>query len=204
MPQKKHHRPKGPFDPMKQMRFDFEYAKWCITHDGHVLPVFVVHEANGMLPIGWGPGPYNDDGRELHRKVTQLACVAHDAFAVAYIGEAWIAESLPDEPEIEFPRVRPKDRKDRREIILAQMLWREGDSLLAAMTQAEIVRNAKGECTGLTGEETSEPTDIIMGNFAHLLSKDRPPREIQEAAEKALLELGKSGMLRQLDPPTLH
>lgn len=201
---RKPNRAKGPFDPMKQMRFDFEYAKHCITTDGYVLPVFIVHMDGHMLPVGWGPQKYDDDGRRVHRRIASLLCIAHDAHAVAYIGEAWMAWSLPDEPEPAYPRVRPKDRDDRHEIILTQMLWREGDGLLAAMIQAEIVRNDKGDCVGLRNEETSGPTDVIIGNFSEILPHSRPMPEHREIAMKMLEEIKETGMLRSVSPPTMH
>jgi hypothetical protein len=188
MPKQRPNKPKGPFDPIKQTRFDFEYAKRCILQDNTVMPLFIVHAPDIVVPIGFsGGGNYDGKGKEGHRIMTRLVCIAHNAYAVAYIGEAWIATSLPGEPDPEFPRVPPRDREDKREVIIVNMMWRNDDTgeRLSYMAQGEIVRNDKGKCIRVDKEEFSEPTTMLVGNFAEIL----PPRPTTEEERQAALQL---------------
>jgi hypothetical protein len=196
---------KGPFDPQKQVRRDYEYAKRCILEDNGVMPLFVVHGRDIVIPIGFGGGKeYSGKTKEGHRTMAQLVAVAHNAIAVAYIGEAWIASALPDEPEPEFPRVAPRDREDKREVIIAQLMWRDDDTgeRLSCLAQGEIVRNAKAKCIRVDNEEFSEPTTELIGNFAEVLPPREPTPEQQEYAKHLLDELTKRGMAQRVDVRT--
>lgn len=193
MKKKGPNRAKGPWDPKKQMRFDFEYAKQMIVQDNGLMPMFVVHSKQGTIPIGFGgKAEYEGEAKVGHRRIAVLMGIAFNAVAIAYVGEAWIATSLPDEPEPEYPRVRPKDREDRKEVIITQMMWRDQETgeRKAALAQAEIVRNAKGVCTGVKDEEFTEPTDKIVGNFSELLLEREPTIAEQEIAQKILAAMG--------------
>ena len=190
---------KGSFSPARQLRLDFEFAKRCLTKDGSVSPTFVVHTKDIIIPIGY-KGVYDDEARRNHRKYARLISIAHNAFAVAYIGEAWVAISLPDEPEPEFPRVRPRDREDRREVILSQLMWRDEstDERWSTLAQAEIVRNEKGNPTRVKDEEFTDPTNMILGNFAEILPEEEPTPAEQETAKIMLDWIEKSGGIERL------
>lgn len=190
---------KGPFNPARQIRLDFEFAKRCLISDGTVMPVFVVHTKGMVIPIGFN-GTYDDEGRRNHRRYARLLSIAHNAFAIAYIGEAWVAISLPDEPVPEFPRVRPRDREDRREVILSQLMWRDKETgeRWSNLAQAEIVRNEKGDPTRVKDEEFTDPTNMIMGNFSEILPEDEPTPAEQEQAKIMLDWIEKSGGIARM------
>ena len=191
---------KGPFNHAKQIRLDFEYAKRCLIADGNVLPVFVVHTPSMVIPIGWSGEAYNDEGKVSHRKFARLMAIAHNAHAIAYIGEAWVATSLPDEKNPEFPRVRPRDREDRREVIIAQLMWRDQETgeRWSTLAQAEIVRNEKGDPTRVKDEEFTDPANTIMGNFAEILPEDEPTPAEQETAKMMLDWIQKAGGVQKV------
>jgi hypothetical protein len=195
-------RAKGKFDPHKQVHLDFEFAKRCIIHDNAVLPLFIAHTDDMAIPIGFmGSADYGDEAKRRHQGMARLVCIAYDARALAYIGEAWIATSLPDEPEPQYPRVLPRDREDRREVILAHMSWRDPDTeeQFSCLAQGEIVRNEKGRCIRVDNEEYSKQTTLVAGNFSEILPKEKPTEIEREVARKALTMLENHGMTHTVD-----
>jgi hypothetical protein len=193
---------KGKFDYAKQLRLDLEYAKRCITKEGHLMPLFVVHAAHRVTPIGvGGMNNYDDKEKRGHREMARLICIADNGFAVAFIGEAWIASSKPGEPDPEYPEVMPSQREDRQEVVIAQIIWRNDDTgeRLTAVAQAEVVRNAKGKCTGVKDEKTSDPQSFIMGSFAEVLPEREPTFEERDAAQQILKAALEQGAAKKVD-----
>jgi hypothetical protein len=195
-------RPKGKFDPHKQLHFDFEYAKRCIIQDNAVMPLFVAHTDDMAIPISFaGSVDYGDETKRKHQSMARLICIAYAANALAYIGEAWIAPAMPDEPEPQYPRVLPRDREDKREVILAHMSWRDPNTeeRFSCLAQGEIVRNEKGRCIRVDNEEYSKQTTLVAGNFSEILPEEKPTEEERKAARQMLGLLEKHGAAQMVD-----
>jgi hypothetical protein len=191
-----YHRPKAKGDWVKQTRFDYYAAKKMLFEFGKVTTTFVVHGQDRITPIA---AVYKDERQQtfLHN-IIRLVCIAEAASAVAVFGEGWFARSLPDEPIPERPRVKPKDREDRREMIMAQVVFRSFDGLMATLMMGEIVRNADGKPTQVIKEITDPPSAASKGNIGSLLPIDPVTLPQQEEAKRVLQKLQDDKMLEQI------
>jgi hypothetical protein len=81
-------------------------------------------------------------------------------------------------------------------------MWRNDDTgeRLTAVAQAEIVRNAKGKCTGVKNEQTSTPQNFLMGSFAEVLPEEEPTFEERNAAQQMLKAAIEGGAAKKIDP----
>jgi hypothetical protein len=189
----------GNIDWLKQTRFDYHFAKTALLSQGSVAPMYIVHSRNGIIPI---LATYNDGAQKnaVHN-VVRMFCIAEDADAVGYIGEAWSAKAMPeDAAHPDRPTVMPKDREDRMEVVVCQIIYRGLDGPMGTFMQGEIDRDTSGKAVGLINEMSAQ-SHQIGGSFADLLPPRRPTPAEQQAARTLLKMFQQHGGMQQFDDP---
>lgn len=155
-------------DAAKQLRFDIAFAEKTLLKRGHLGVMFVVHtkDKKHIIATPW----QDDDEKAAYLEMVRAYCIAHDAEALSYIGEAWARymEQAPNETAAEFDSrvhaVRPRDAEDRREVVMVIILFRDDAGQRQMMSESrEIERRANGKPSGLKMMRSNNGWDVLHG-----------------------------------------
>lgn len=157
-------------DAAKQLRFDIAFAEKTLLKRGSVGTMFVVHNKGKIHCIAT---PWQDaDEKAAYLAIVRAYCIAHDAVALSYIGEAWARymERTPNETAAEFDlrtyAVRPRDAEDRREMVMVMIFFRDDAGQRQIMTDnREIERRANGKPSGLKVVWSNKGWDALSGTI---------------------------------------
>jgi hypothetical protein len=108
------------------------------------------------------------------------------------MSEAWIASARPeDRADPMHPAVLPRDREDRREILVVSYAWRDDDGKHVMVSTPEIERRANGKVSGLASAPVlTEDADNRIESRLRSVIPDGPVHpEAQAAARRAVDEL---------------
>jgi hypothetical protein len=178
-------------DYRKNCQTNFAFARKMLLDRGEVAPFFVVYGRERIVPLII---PARD--KDAQQMAVRIACVAEDASAVAYVGEAWTRSimRLPGETDAEHHErataVAPSEAEDRVEIVLANLDWRDaaGDQYCLTMS-AEILRDVTGAVCGTGPQETVGPAPA-EGRFAALLPPFLIEPWMREEARRLMKRFG--------------
>jgi hypothetical protein len=184
----------------EQVEFDVTFARQILLDKGQVLPMFILHRAEGPLVI---PALMLHDKQNFYR-VLRLLCVIHDAVALCSIGEAWIRDvgQLPGETDADHKRrateLPPSKASDRKEVIWCMLTWRDNATGERRTIQdmREIERRASGMPTGL--RKVSIHGGRVEGEIINILPARLATDAEKRAAQALLEELKEMGL--QVEP----
>jgi hypothetical protein len=186
-------RARGPDRWTKQVRFDIEFAKRMVLEQGSCITILVVH-LPGDRRVVCTPPP--DLGKETVALYLRAYCAAHDAEGFAFISEAWM-RNVPrrfGETEAEHDAriaVPIRQAEDRVEIVMAQIVYRDGDARRTSHEEREIMRDAMGKVTGF---RPLDLTGASEGRWVDVLLPEPPTREQRASAAAALKHLAELGL----------
>lgn len=119
-----------------------------------LIPIFVLIGADGIrfCPCNWG----NDAEKEATVNAVRQEIRKHQIFAYSLLTEAWSvvrdSNSWPYQPDERVPDAeRPKEQVDRREMVIASAVHRDGVKRVALWW---IERDAFGNCSNLREEQS--------------------------------------------------
>ncbi len=187
---------RGPDRWVKQVRFDIEFAKRMTLQPGSGATILVIHlDAERRVVCQ----PPTDLGKETVALYLRAYCAAHDAEGFAFISEAWM-RNVPKrfgETEAEhharIDAVPIREAEDRVEVVMAEIVYRDGAGRNSVREMREIERDAKGKVTGfrpmpdMTGPRSE-------GRWVDVLLPEPPTAEESASARVALEELKRFGL----------
>jgi hypothetical protein len=132
-----------------QLRTDADYAKHILLTTGEVKPMFILHCPTGIQVIGstWR----NLEEKRIVQGLVAMQAAIEDADAVVFIAEAWAREihRRNDESAEAFRRrvssEPPSEAKDRIEVIMISVVYREDGEIKPESLELEIKRDKKGK-----------------------------------------------------------
>jgi hypothetical protein len=178
---------RGPERWARQVRFDIEFAKRMILEQGSCSTIMVLHLPGDRRLVCHPPANL---GKETTSLYLRAYCAAHDAEGFAFISEAWMRNvtrrfgETEAEHDARIDAVLPREAEDRVEIVMAQVVYRDGDARRTVHEEREIMRDAKGKVTGfrplgLTGASEGRWVDVLL---------PEPPTAEQRASAAVALE----------------
>jgi hypothetical protein len=184
----------GPDRWVKQVRFDIEFAKRMILEQGSCATILVIH-LDAERRVVCMPPP--DLGKETVALYLRAYCAAHDAQGFAFISEAWMRDvpkrfgETEAEHHARIDAVPIREAEDRVEIVMAQIVYRDGDERRTSHEEREILRDANGTVTGF---RPLDLTGASEGRWVDVLLPEPPTAEERARARVALEELKRFGL----------
>jgi hypothetical protein len=151
-----------------------------------------------------GGGWADADEKAAVRNVVRLMGVAHNAEAVSFISEAWVAVVAKRDDESREAYDRRIEAVNasgveavpgREEVIMVSTTWRQDGALRTALATAAIERDAEGRAIGAVDRLTEETG--MEGPMARLLLPYEPGAEMREHALDYLKTIAVDGALIQ-------
>jgi hypothetical protein len=173
--------PMNPTDAKLRFAQDKRWAETAIVKDGRLTPLLVV--------VGDEPAVLPMDAlgsRAFAWQAARLVAIAHNAQAVAVIGEAWtVSRRLAERGLAE---IKPSQSDWRIECVTVTLHYRHAGRVHLLSSIRAIVRDATGTITGLGREQITGSTQPreAGGSFADVLP-ERAPSATERAAARELV-----------------
>jgi len=168
------------------------YASHMMSGAGSVPPTVIADTPEGF--VFCMPASLEDAAaKDRFAHLARLLAVAHGAFALATVAEAWVRVAKPGGPI--DPNIRPTDAPDRREVVVVML----EDSDHHANRMLLIVRDDAGGFVRF-GESRTVEFAAAEGRFAQLMPQHPPAAETVAAAKAELLLLGVCVAMPGFDP----
>lgn len=132
-------------DALKAFEADCEVVEAMIREQGELSAQFNILARDAIVPVMAPDYGESDETRLRARQLVKILCIAHDALAVTFIMEAWMAEEWVGRET----GLRPADREDKREVVVLHQEYRQGDEVLQRVCSREILRGDDGSVSGL-------------------------------------------------------
>jgi hypothetical protein len=171
---------------------DIEWAGERLIKHGSVGMMVVVHTpANNVVVY---PDASNISKQEFYDFVRIIA-VAHEAFAVAIISEAWMLEGAAALAAKQGRGPMPTESQNRVEVLSTAMTYRDDESgqLGHRLSIRPIARDTNGKPIGLLTEIDDGGGKGLVGEFWNLIPPRKPTSREQRVA-KQLLARSRSGL----------
>jgi hypothetical protein len=149
-----------------------------LQHDGELPAIYAVWPQDNcdqpvIFTLALLPGQDIAAWDDRYKLVRQMA-LAHNAFMIANVAEAWEAsEEDPGEPY-----VRPRDSDRRREIVTAGVFIRLRFLTCGAFSIREILRGPDGKISGL-GQEEVKLENYSGGGMRSRLMECMPRKSVK-------------------------
>jgi hypothetical protein len=168
------------------------YARHMMSGAGSVPPTVIADTPGGF--VFCMPATLEDAAaKDRFAHLARLLAVAHGAFALATVAEAWVRVAKPG-ATIDT-QIRPTDAPDRLEMVVVML--EDGDR--HANRMLPIQRDAKEEFVGF-GESRMVEFGAAEGRFARLMPQHPPTASEVAAAKAELLQLGVCVTMPGFDP----
>jgi hypothetical protein len=187
-------RARGPERWARQVRFDIEFARRMILEQGSCATILVIHLPGDRRVVCTPPPGL---GKETVALYLRAYCAAHDAEGFAFITEAWMRDvprrfgETEAEHDARIDAVPIREAEDRVEIVMAQVVYRDGDERRTAHEEREIMRDATGKVTGF---RPLDLTGASEGRWVDVLLPEPPTAEQRASAAVALEHLSAMGL----------
>jgi hypothetical protein len=181
----------------KQVRFDMEFAKRMVLEQGSCATIMVIHLAGDRRIVCMAPP---DLGKETTALYLRAYCAANDAQAFTFISEAWLRRVGRRHGETEAEHdtrafgIPPAEAEDRTEIVMVEIVYRDGEARRTVRELREIVRDAKGTATGFTPIGDVSAANRSEGRWVEVLLPEPPTAEERASAQRALDHLREIGL----------
>lgn len=132
-----------------QMRQDAAFAKTILLSQGEVRPMFIVHCPDHIKVVG--AGWRTAEEKRTTQKLIAMQAALEDADAICFIAEAWARDIQPIKGESDADHrrrateVTPSQAKDRIEVIIVSVVYREDGEAKPLCTSLEIIRDKQGK-----------------------------------------------------------
>jgi hypothetical protein len=170
---------------------NFDTAARVLVEQGNAVMTFMIHSSDGIAIVG--VPDFDDAARDRLPMLLRLLCIAHDAIAVGHVTEAYAARMHRQEGESEAAfrtrceAVRPSERPERIEVLIATMQWRTPTGLRQATKVGEVTRNARAEPVAVVArEEDSQADSLTQSLWLDLLAPTAASENDRAMAQIAL------------------
>jgi hypothetical protein len=182
----------------KMLLTNMEFAEERLKESGEIGAMAILHCPDNVVNV-IAMDMTSDAMKQRSMKLVRLLAVAHDAEAVAMLGEMWMRAMSPYDGESEaayqarVTAVRPRDAEDRREVVMANLYYRDDAGAVVELSQTrEILRDWDGKPTGLAPADDVEVL-FSEGDLTNVMPPEKPTAEQVRYARQLLDRSGLKG-----------
>lgn len=172
-----------------QIERDKTFATQQLLDHGEVRPMLILHTPHDGIKVMLLSFP-DDRTKQLMHAAVRMMAIAYAADGAVMITEAWMAIGMKeDEKHPDMPSVMPRDREDKKEVVLIASAYRdEAGEQHQRVATLEILRDAAGKPTGVA--DISMHHGEMRSRWLDVLPPPGVPPALREAARTAIEELG--------------